>query len=244
MVDLLFTTDAFAPHGLPRLGVPMLLDREMRLIEPACAWLLHVALVRGRTRSQQTWRTYGEVLYDWWQTLEANGWAWTKSGRVRSWPIAITCFSMRAATQAGPTPGARSMAGFGSSRCSIHGALLAADRPRAVPKFRVALGRNRPRDSSLISMRAAEFRRSTTYRRHQAMLPRPLSPEASARDRAECSRSADRRMGGHDGRAPHGDRRTALEHASERRRAADDAGPARRRQGRQGASGLPSLAVA
>jgi len=39
----------------------------MRLVEPACAWLMHVALVRGRTRSPQTWRAYGEALYDWWQ---------------------------------------------------------------------------------------------------------------------------------------------------------------------------------
>jgi len=58
----------------------MLLDQEMRLIEPACGWLLHVALVRGRTRSRETWRTYGEALYDWWQTLEANGWAWNEIG--------------------------------------------------------------------------------------------------------------------------------------------------------------------
>src|SRR5262249_49790841 len=35
-------------------------------------------LVRGRTRSKETWRTYGEALYDWWQTLEANGWGWDK----------------------------------------------------------------------------------------------------------------------------------------------------------------------
>ena len=80
MVDLLFTSHAFAPHGLPLPGVPMLLDREMRLIEPACAWLHYIALVRGRTRSRQTWRTYGEVLYDWWQTLEANSWAWDEVG--------------------------------------------------------------------------------------------------------------------------------------------------------------------
>lgn len=76
MAELLFTTEAFKPVGPPTPGVPMLLDADMRLIEPACAWLMHVALVRGRTRSVQTWRTYGEVLYDWWQTLEANGWNW------------------------------------------------------------------------------------------------------------------------------------------------------------------------
>lgn len=80
MAELLFTTDAFKPVGAPLPGLPMLLDAEMRLIEPACAWLMHVAMVRGRTRSQQTWRTYGEVLYDWWQTLEANGWAWDDVG--------------------------------------------------------------------------------------------------------------------------------------------------------------------
>ena len=80
MAELLFTTDAFQPQGLPTPNVPMLLDAEMRLVEPACAWLLHVALVRGRTRSKETWRTYGEALYDWWQTLDANGWTWDKVG--------------------------------------------------------------------------------------------------------------------------------------------------------------------
>lgn len=80
MAELLFTTDAFAPNGMPCPGVPMLLDQEMQLVEPACAWLLHVALVRGRTRSRQTWRTYGEALFDWWQTLEANEWLWDEVG--------------------------------------------------------------------------------------------------------------------------------------------------------------------
>jgi len=80
LTQLLFTTDRFQPFDRPVPRVPMLLDANMRLIEPACAWLLHIALVRGRTRSVQTWRTYGEVLYDWWQTLETNGWAWDRVG--------------------------------------------------------------------------------------------------------------------------------------------------------------------
>ena len=67
-------------HSVLRRDVPMLLDGGMRLIEPACLWLMHIALIRGRTRSRQTWRTYGEALYDWWQTLEANGWAWDEVG--------------------------------------------------------------------------------------------------------------------------------------------------------------------
>ncbi len=80
MAELLFTTDAFRPFGVPAPAVPMILDCNMRLVEPACAWLMHVALVRGRTRSPQTWRTYGEALYDWWQTLEASRWRWDGIG--------------------------------------------------------------------------------------------------------------------------------------------------------------------
>jgi len=80
MAQLLFSTPTFRPDGSSVEGVPMLLDQRMRLIEPACAWLMHVALVRGRTRSPQTWRTYGEALYDWWQTLEANDWRWDRVG--------------------------------------------------------------------------------------------------------------------------------------------------------------------
>jgi len=78
MAELMFTTNAFCPLRRSVPGVPMLLDSDMRLIEPACAWLMHIALVRGRTRSAQTWRTYGEALYDWWQTLEANSWVWDR----------------------------------------------------------------------------------------------------------------------------------------------------------------------
>ncbi len=76
MAELLFSTSAFSPQDHPIIGVPMLVDAQMHLIEPACGWLLHIALIRGRTRSPQTWRTYGEALHDWWQTLEANHWAW------------------------------------------------------------------------------------------------------------------------------------------------------------------------
>lgn len=78
MARLLFTTHAFNVLGRSISRVPILLDHEMRLVEPACAWLLHIALVRGRTRSVETWRTYAEALYDWWQTLEANGWEWDR----------------------------------------------------------------------------------------------------------------------------------------------------------------------
>ena len=80
MAELVFSTSSFCPFGLANPGVPILLDAQMRLIEPACAWFLHLALVQGRTRSPATWRTYAEALYDWWQTCEANGWGWDRVG--------------------------------------------------------------------------------------------------------------------------------------------------------------------
>jgi hypothetical protein len=55
--------------GSAQRDVPFLLDCKMRLVEPACSWLLHIAMLRGRTRSRETWRTYAEALHDWWQTL-------------------------------------------------------------------------------------------------------------------------------------------------------------------------------
>src|SRR5260370_28678251 len=78
VAELLCTTSSFCPLGLATPDVPILLDAQMRLIEPACAWFLHLALVQGRTRSPATWRTYAEALYDWWQTCEANGWKWDR----------------------------------------------------------------------------------------------------------------------------------------------------------------------
>ncbi len=80
VAELIFSTSSFRPFGLNLPGVPMLLNARMQLIEPACAWFLHLALVQGRTRSPATWRTYAEALYDWWQTCEANGWRWDRVG--------------------------------------------------------------------------------------------------------------------------------------------------------------------
>jgi integrase len=78
VAELLFTTSLFRPFDLNLPDVPMLLDAQMRLIEPACAWFFHLALVQGRTRSPATWRTYAEAVFDWWQTCEANGWRWDR----------------------------------------------------------------------------------------------------------------------------------------------------------------------
>lgn len=59
-------------------GFPILLTRDMAIIEPAFAWLMEQASIRGR--SGETLRTYGEHLYDWFDTLEQSSIAWDDVG--------------------------------------------------------------------------------------------------------------------------------------------------------------------
>lgn len=192
MAQLLFSTPAFRPDGTSVAEVPIVLDARMRLIEPACAWLMHVALVRGRTRSPQTWRTYGEALYDWWQTLEANDWTWDAVG-----PSELAAYRDQMLRPRGDT-------GRPLARSTINGRL------RTIARFyrwsaatgligkvpfssqEIAMSRSRPQgflahaDASGGRQRVNEL-----TVRHMPMLPRPLAPEAirrvmtgmSARDR-------------------------------------------------------------
>src|SRR5579859_6679721 len=84
---LTYTNKAFAHHGVPMAGVPVVLNDDMRILEGPQRWLFYVALDRGRTRSRETWRSYAEALYDWLQTCEANGWAWDEieEGHLRAY---------------------------------------------------------------------------------------------------------------------------------------------------------------
>src|SRR5437879_4649001 len=84
---LAYTSTAFAQHGVPIARAPVLLDDDMHLVEGPQRWLFYIALDRGRTRSPATWRSYGEALYDWLQTRQANGWGWDdfEKGHLRAY---------------------------------------------------------------------------------------------------------------------------------------------------------------
>jgi len=59
--------------GIPT-NFPILLSNEMRIIEPAFAYLLEQAQLHAH--SAETVRTYGEQLYDWFDSLEQSGLDW------------------------------------------------------------------------------------------------------------------------------------------------------------------------
>src|SRR5919201_1597023 len=86
-MKLLFTSEAFTHHGVSMPGVPVLLDDEMHIAEGPQRWLFYISLERARTRSQATWRSYAEALYDWLQTCQANGWEWNyvDEGQLRAY---------------------------------------------------------------------------------------------------------------------------------------------------------------
>ncbi len=61
-------------------GFPLLLSAQWQLIEPATAFL-HEHLVQ-RAHTADTVRTYTEILYDWFETLEQNGIRWDDAAAV------------------------------------------------------------------------------------------------------------------------------------------------------------------
>jgi site-specific recombinase XerD len=66
---------ATIPLREPRpVGFPLLFSADLELIEPAVAFLHEHAVQRAHTAD--TLRTYAEILYDWFETLEQNGIAW------------------------------------------------------------------------------------------------------------------------------------------------------------------------
>src|ERR1700757_1042897 len=61
-------------------GFPMLFTAQWELIEPVVAFL-HEHFVQ-RAHTVDTLRTYAEILYDWFETLEQNAIAWSDADAV------------------------------------------------------------------------------------------------------------------------------------------------------------------
>jgi site-specific recombinase XerD len=76
MAELFFTTADFIVEGMPRPGVPFLVDKNMEPVDVVDQWFFNVALVSGKTRSKNTWETYGRILYGYFQWLETFDKKW------------------------------------------------------------------------------------------------------------------------------------------------------------------------
>ena len=61
-------------------GFPLLFTADCQLIEPAVAFLHEHFIQRAHTAD--TLRTYAEILYDWFETLEQNAIAWREADAV------------------------------------------------------------------------------------------------------------------------------------------------------------------
>ena len=61
-------------------GFPLLFTADCQLIEPAVAYLHEHFIQRAHTAD--TLRTYAEILYDWFETLEQNAIAWGEADAV------------------------------------------------------------------------------------------------------------------------------------------------------------------
>jgi integrase/recombinase XerD len=59
------------------IGFPLLFSADLELIEPAVAFLHEHAVQRAHTTD--TLRTYAEILYDWFETLEQNRIDWSEA---------------------------------------------------------------------------------------------------------------------------------------------------------------------
>lgn len=75
-MKLYHTDSSYVVAGMKRPGIPFLCDGRFELVAAPNRYLDHIAVVRGRTRSPNTWKTYGEHLYDYFSFLEANELEW------------------------------------------------------------------------------------------------------------------------------------------------------------------------
>ena len=58
------------------VGFPILVYDSMEIIEPAFAYLMHLATVPGRSHAPDTLRAYSEHLVDWFDSLEQSHQQW------------------------------------------------------------------------------------------------------------------------------------------------------------------------
>jgi site-specific recombinase XerD len=139
-------------------GFPILLSSEMQIIEPAFAYLLEQAQLHAY--SAETVRTYGEHLYDWFDSLEQSGLDWRDVDEA-------TIAAYRNRMLEAPSP----HTGRPYARSTIN------DRVRSVCRFYAWAHRRRMIDELPFSVRDAPAVRpkATGFLAHAAGKPSPIN---------------------------------------------------------------------
>lgn len=75
-VRLVWTNEKFIYGRLPRPGFPVILGDDMRPLQPAHDFLLHLLLGRSKSTDKKTWAAYGSRLWDYFATLAQHGVPW------------------------------------------------------------------------------------------------------------------------------------------------------------------------
>lgn len=77
MYKIYYTSKEFNPHNIPTEKVPLLVKMDdMSFEEIPTRWFFFLATESGNTISSETWRSYADAIYDWFQTCAANHWDW------------------------------------------------------------------------------------------------------------------------------------------------------------------------
>jgi site-specific recombinase XerD len=90
-VKLFLTDKNFIFWGVACPGIPFLCDKEMELVAAPNSYLRFVATVKGRTRSPNTWATYGNHIYEFFSFLQANNISWetVEQTQIAAWRNAM-----------------------------------------------------------------------------------------------------------------------------------------------------------
>ena len=73
---LVFATDDFTLYSVGYPGFPIILNKEMEVVEEVLFFLIYHCIHRGRVKSLKSWQAYGQSLYDYFAFLEDNGFHW------------------------------------------------------------------------------------------------------------------------------------------------------------------------
>lgn len=90
-MKLFYTDSSFVVAGQPRPNVPFLCDGEMELVLAPNEYLRFVATVKGKTRAERTWQTYGGHLLEFFAFLEENNLTWdsVNQSQIAAWRDAM-----------------------------------------------------------------------------------------------------------------------------------------------------------